>query len=64
MNIRAILAALLVITAALPAGGAAAAAAPDTDASTPTIQFQTDDGANETTPTTRRPAAVRTRLRG
>lgn len=47
MNIRAILAALLVITAALPAG-AAAAAAPDTDASTPTIQFQTDDGANET----------------
>jgi len=38
-------AALLVITAALPAG-AAAAAAPDTDASTPTIQFQTDDGAN------------------
>jgi len=35
----AILAALLVITAALPAG-AAAAAAPDTDASTPTIQFK------------------------
>jgi len=30
------------------AAGAPAAAAPDTDASTPTIQFQTDDGANET----------------
>lgn len=44
MNIRAILAALLVVTAVLPAG--VAAAAPDTDAPTPTIQYQTD--GNET----------------
>ena len=49
MNIRAILAALLVVTAVLPAG--VAAAAPDADAATPTIQYQTEGGTNETNET-------------